>query len=735
MGQRIWDGGNGSELKEIIRRRQWKRFFVGDTNNTWIQFFRYCFVGGAATIVDWGISSLLFYFLFHQEYAVLANGLSFVAGLAANYCMSTFWIFRNSKIQSRWMEFLAFAAIGVVGLLLTLGITKLFEIGMADTTSIYQILSKIVSTGTAFLWNFFARKYWLYRDSDQKKMMHQTFWNMTGRTEQTGLYRSIAVCIAVCLGCTVLTWGDAERVSCLSAGILMTGLCIVLLSLVLRETGMRRRVAVPCLLGAGLVGVSSAVCVHFVSAVAVLSVGGVLLTAVVWCSLEIWKKCCTRYRVFLLLVLGFWMRFCYVLYTAVTQRQHDVGDFVEMKGHSGYILYLYENAHLPDFDVREVWQFYHPPLHHAICAVWLKFWSWFGITGTMAYESLQMLTLCYSVITMVLGYGILRQFRLNKNGLVLATAILALHPTFFLLAGSVNNDMLALLFFIGTLYTALQWYREPNWKRIFPVALCLGLGMSAKLSVWMAALPVALLFVAYFFQKKGRQKLQCCGQYLLFLGVCTPLALWWSIRNGVQYGVPVTYVPSLKPTSVQYVGMRSTWQRLLDFSWIQFRDVSMQFEMYDGAYYEWNPTVGLWKTAMFDELISDRMYPAIHIPAIVLFWTAVVLSLLALAAMLRLFLRHRNALRWQRYSMLLLAVAQLISYYVFCFQFPYTCTQNIRYVVPLIFLGALALGTFCQKWRNRRGLRQWSVRILQGITVLFSIHAVLVYTIVACYGV
>ena len=67
-----------------------------------IQFFRYCFVGGAATIVDWGLSSLLFYFAFHQSYAVIANGLSFVAGLLANYFLSTFWVFRSSKINPVW---------------------------------------------------------------------------------------------------------------------------------------------------------------------------------------------------------------------------------------------------------------------------------------------------------------------------------------------------------------------------------------------------------------------------------------------------------------------------------------------------------------------------------------------------------------------------------------------------------------------------------------------------------
>ncbi|MFR6586591.1 MAG: GtrA family protein [Ruminococcus sp.] len=161
------NGGNFQEIVEIFRKGQLGRLFAGATENTLIQFFRYCFVGGAATIVDWGLSSLLFYFAFHQSYAVIANGLSFVAGLLANYFLSTFWVFRSSKIKSRLAEFMAFAAIGVVGLLLTIGITKLFEITMADVTSAYQIISKVVSTAVAFLWNFFARKYLIYSKKDE----------------------------------------------------------------------------------------------------------------------------------------------------------------------------------------------------------------------------------------------------------------------------------------------------------------------------------------------------------------------------------------------------------------------------------------------------------------------------------------------------------------------------------------------------------------------------------------
>ena len=158
-----------NEVKDILRSRQFSRLFSGDTDNTFIQFFRYLFVGGLAAVVDWGVSYILFRFVFHEQasLAMAANGISFVAGLAVNYLLSTFWIFKNSNVKSRLSEFLVFAAIGLVGLLLTIGITKLFELWLSDTTSAFQIIAKIVSTGVAFFWNFFARKIILY--SNKKK--------------------------------------------------------------------------------------------------------------------------------------------------------------------------------------------------------------------------------------------------------------------------------------------------------------------------------------------------------------------------------------------------------------------------------------------------------------------------------------------------------------------------------------------------------------------------------------
>ena len=159
------------EILDIIRKKQFRKLFVGDTDNTLIQFFRYLFVGGFAFVVDLTVSWLLFHFAFGEkkELGWVANSLSFVAGLAVNYFISTFWIFKDSKVKNKLVEFISFAAIGVVGLLITIGITKLFEIWLGDSTSLFQIIAKLVSTAVSFLWNFFARKILLYTKKEGKE--------------------------------------------------------------------------------------------------------------------------------------------------------------------------------------------------------------------------------------------------------------------------------------------------------------------------------------------------------------------------------------------------------------------------------------------------------------------------------------------------------------------------------------------------------------------------------------
>ena len=144
-----------------------KELFSAETDNTFIQFFRYLFVGGFAFVVDYGTLMLLVeVFDFNAK---LAAVVAFILGLIVNYILSTLWIFRNSKINNRLAEFAAFAVIGVIGLGINELIIWLFDDVIAPRRPLdfipedkYYLIGKLVSTAVVFVWNFAARKFIIF---------------------------------------------------------------------------------------------------------------------------------------------------------------------------------------------------------------------------------------------------------------------------------------------------------------------------------------------------------------------------------------------------------------------------------------------------------------------------------------------------------------------------------------------------------------------------------------------
>lgn len=216
----------------------------------------------------------------------------------------------------------------------------------------------------------------------------------------------------------------------------------------------------------------------------------------------------TRHAVLFLLAAGIAFRFVYVLYTSSALRQHDVGFWNGVAGHAKYIEYWYENGlKLPNFDVREVFQFYHPPLHHILMALLLKLLTSLGMEYLTACEALQFLPFLYSCLILVVCLHVFRWVKLDGIPLLIAFAIICFHPAFIILSGYYNNDTLAILFMLLTILLALRWHRDPTLKRILPIALTIGLGMMTKLSAWMVALGVAFLFLSRFLES-GSPKLR-----------------------------------------------------------------------------------------------------------------------------------------------------------------------------------------------------------------------------------
>lgn len=122
-----------------------------------LQFLRYSVVGGIAFVVDYGTLYLLTEFL--GLHYLISAAIAFILGLICNYCLSTKWVFGESRIRSRWAEFIGFALIGVVGL----GLNELIIYVSTDILGIHYMIGKIASTFIVFIWNFLARRFILFK--------------------------------------------------------------------------------------------------------------------------------------------------------------------------------------------------------------------------------------------------------------------------------------------------------------------------------------------------------------------------------------------------------------------------------------------------------------------------------------------------------------------------------------------------------------------------------------------
>lgn len=413
-----------------------------------------------------------------------------------------------------------------------------------------------------------------------------------------------------------------------------------------------------------------------------------------------WNYITEKYFFITVMILSTLMRLHYISFISVYDMQHDVGTPGTNYGHLGYISYLLTNGHLPDFDVREAFQFWHPPLHHYISALFLKIiWTVFP-SQNGNYESIQLLPLIYISISLWIIWKMLHLWKFHQKVVRVVFSLMAFHPTFIILSGSVNNDALCVMFSMVSIYLALLWYQNPQLKTIVAAALAIGLGMSAKGTTAIAAFPMAFIFFMGLLKYKKKALLQL----FIFGMISLPLGMWWYIRNYYLFGVPINYIYRTSTDAIGYLGEIPIWKRVLDFDPRRFGfwNFYIQFE---GKFLEVNPVIALLKSAVYAQCwFNYNVYIRIIAYPLIFIWIFLTgCSLYAIPS----FFRRRKELRMEVVCIIILFVIQFISYYSFCLEYPFVWTMDIRYAVLLLLAQALFIAEFIEthpkwkKWINR----------------------------------
>lgn len=438
----------------------------------------------------------------------------------------------------------------------------------------------------------------------------------------------------------------------------------------------------------------------------------------------------SKRMVLLIMTAGFILRLGYILYTTIAQRQHDVGSFEVAYGHLAYINHLFSDFSLPEGNPTEIWQFYHPPLHHIIAAAWMRLEVSLGMSFEGAKESLQFLSLYYSSCCMIISYKLFKIFRMRRSGMLTAMAVVSFHPTFVILSGSVNNDILSIALVMGAVLYAAYWYKDPSMKNIIYTAVCIGFGMMAKLSASMVAPAVGALFLIKFAGKYKHEFKKYFRQFTVFGAICVPLGLWWGIRNYIMYKVPFGYVPVADSGAYDTVSAISPFRRLTDFSFYQFKHI---FDAWGDPYYEFNPIIGIFKTSVFGEFVFGKTGDPIYLPSVILFYSGILLALAAFAAMIYSLI-SKNKYIDGKYKLFfgILYFSLLIQYLTFCIAYPDTCTQNMRYIPETIIIGALFLGIAVSRTLEIKNKTAQIIRYsIYAMTAIFCMASVAVYTMLS----
>ncbi len=145
------------EILQLIKKFDLKALLILPTENELLQFLRYVFVGGIATVIDWGV---LYALTEIGLYYILSAIVAFLAGLTVNFAMSKVLVFKANEAKvGAVLEFVGYAVVGVIGLGLTVVIMYL----LTDCLHWHYMLSKIVSTVLVLFWNYVGRKKLLYK--------------------------------------------------------------------------------------------------------------------------------------------------------------------------------------------------------------------------------------------------------------------------------------------------------------------------------------------------------------------------------------------------------------------------------------------------------------------------------------------------------------------------------------------------------------------------------------------
>jgi putative flippase GtrA len=162
----------------------------GDKSKEVERFLKFAVVGAIGFVVDLGTLVILQATILppvDTTSVAIATTIAFLAAIISNFIWNRFWTYPDSRSRSVRTQFIQFTVISVIGWLsrtvwISLAYTPLGGLLFPVVTSIFPnfatapnaearlgtVTAQIIGVIVVMFWNFFANRYWTYRDVDEK---------------------------------------------------------------------------------------------------------------------------------------------------------------------------------------------------------------------------------------------------------------------------------------------------------------------------------------------------------------------------------------------------------------------------------------------------------------------------------------------------------------------------------------------------------------------------------------
>lgn len=413
-------------------------------------------------------------------------------------------------------------------------------------------------------------------------------------------------------------------------------------------------------------------------------------------------KLTMEHLIMLCILGGLVMRMGYAFYTPFHVRSHDLGAIsFDDAGHAAYIYHLLENHKLPD---SYSGQFYHPPLFHFLAFIFVNLFAKVHPEADIntLYEVIKLVSCFASCSVLFLIRSLCRELKCKPEMTCIIIALIAFCPNFYLLAGRVNNDSVAVAWMVFSFTMLVKWYHSRKFSQLIGMAVGIGLGMMTKLNVAILAFVAGPVMLYVLWQAVREKKWKgLFVQYCIFIAVCAPLGLWYSIRNYILFKMPFGYVLNLDVYGAETVidklggsNGSSFFKRFLSLPWKEFLTTP-----YCNPDKDYSIPLYIVRSSLFGEFQFENMDRI----ALQLVFVNFILILLSIAAMIAVVWKGKKLDPMLRYGCGIWWLVFMISYMMFNIKYPYGCTMDFRYIVPAVITGSIFLAAFWQMLREYLG--------------------------------